>query len=111
MEYVQGGTLDEYCCEAALPPIERVVEITFKCTRALDFANRIGITHRDIKPAIILYAGDYPNSVKTKISDFGATLIETPDRTQISRIGSPCVHVTTATQRTFTRPPDRHLFT
>ena len=89
MEYVRGGTLDEYCAEDRLLPVERVVEIVFKCSRALDFANRIGITHRDIKPANILYAGENPSSGEIKISDFGAALIHSAKYTQISGIGSP----------------------
>ena len=89
MEYVPGGTLEDFTTPDKLLPIERVVEIIFKCTRALDFANRIGITHRDIKPANILFAGTNPNSAGIKISDFGAALIDNPERTQVSGIGSP----------------------
>ena len=89
MEYVRGGTLEEYTTPGKLLPIERVVEIIFKCTRALEFAHRLGITHRDIKPANILYAGDDPNSSEIKIYDFGAAIVDAPDRTQVSGIGSP----------------------
>lgn len=89
MEYVRGGTLEACCSPTTLLPIERVVEIIFKCTRALDFANRIGITHRDIKPANILYSGDDPATGDIKISDFGAAIVDAPERTQVSGIGSP----------------------
>ncbi len=89
MEYVHGSTLEDFTTPDKLLPIERVVEIIFKCTRALDFAFRIGITHRDIKPANILFAGSDPNSGDIKISDFGAAIIDSPDRTQVSGIGSP----------------------
>ena len=89
MEYVEGGTLEDYCAPDKLLPVERVVEIIFKCTRALDFANRIGVTHRDIKPANILFAGSNPNSGEIKISDFGAAIVDAPERTQVSGIGSP----------------------
>ena len=89
MEYVAGGTLEEYCAPDKLLPIDRVVEIIFKCTRALDFAYRIGITHRDIKPANILFAGHDPNSGDIKISDFGAAIVDSTERTQVSGIGSP----------------------
>ena len=89
MEYVPGGTLEDYTTPGKLLPIERVVEIIFKCTRALDFAFRLGITHRDIKPANILFAGNNPNSGDIKISDFGAAIIDAPDRTQVAGIGSP----------------------
>lgn len=85
MEYVEGGTLEQACTPGHLLPVEKVVEIAFKCSRALDFAFRLGITHRDIKPANILMTpeGDI------KISDFGAALVGHTDRTQVSGIGSP----------------------
>ncbi|AEV24535.1 serine/threonine protein kinase [Azospira oryzae PS] len=91
MEYVPGGTLEDFCDPAKLLPVERVVEIIFKCTRALDFAFRLGITHRDIKPANILLAESDARgfSGDIKISDFGAALTAGTDRTQVSGIGSP----------------------
>ncbi len=85
MEYVDGGTLEKFCAPDNLLAIERVVEMAFKCTRALEFAHRVGITHRDIKPANILYAG----GSDVKITDFGAALIATAETTQIAAIGSP----------------------
>lgn len=88
MEYVPGGTLEDCCKAKKLLSVERIVEIIFKCTRALDFAHRIGITHRDIKPANILYVGDVPGG-EIKISDFGAAIVDQPERTLVSGIGSP----------------------
>ena len=85
MEYVDGGTLERFCTPETRLPIEGIVEMVFKCTRALEFAHKMGITHRDIKPANILYSGE--NDVK--ITDFGAALIASGDSTQISAIGSP----------------------
>ncbi|WP_153145277.1 serine/threonine-protein kinase [Dechloromonas sp. H13] len=86
MEYVAGGTLDAHAQPGSLLPVDRVVELIFKCTRALDFAYRLGITHRDIKPANILLAG----VSDIKISDFGAAITNARgDRTLVSGIGSP----------------------
>jgi eukaryotic-like serine/threonine-protein kinase len=85
MEYVDGGTLEPYCRADALLPVDRIVEIAFKCSRALEFAHKAGITHRDIKPANILLTGE----TDVKITDFGAALIATGDTTQVSAIGSP----------------------
>ena len=85
MEYVDGGTLEKFCDPQQLLPVERAVEIVFKCTRALEFAHRMGITHRDLKPANILHSGE----TDVKISDFGAALVATGDRTQVAAIGSP----------------------
>jgi eukaryotic-like serine/threonine-protein kinase len=85
MEYVDGGTLERHGDAQDLLPIDRVVEIIFKCTRALEFAHKMGITHRDLKPANILYTGE----TDVKVSDFGAALIASGDITQVSAIGSP----------------------
>jgi serine/threonine protein kinase len=92
MEYVAGGTLDQFCALGNLLPLERVVEIIFKCTRALDYAYRLGITHRDIKPANILFAGTGENASggDIKISDFGAAIQSANQtQTQVSGVGSP----------------------
>ena len=86
MEYVAGGTLEQHAEPGSLLPVDRVVELIFKCTRALDFAYRLGITHRDIKPANILLAG----ASDINISDFGAAITNArSDRTVISGVGSP----------------------
>jgi serine/threonine protein kinase len=85
MEYVAGGTLEPYTQPAGLLPIDRVIEIIFKCCKALDYAHRHGIIHRDIKPANILLSGESD----IKISDFGAALTLAAETTQVSGIGSP----------------------
>ena len=88
MEYVPGGTLEQFCAAERLLPLERLAEIVFKCARALDYAYRMGITHRDIKPANILLVS--PDGGDVKISDFGSAL-RTADQTQtqVSGVGSP----------------------
>lgn len=86
MEYVSGGTLERYTEPGNLLPMARVVEYMFKCCRALNYAQFNGVIHRDIKPANILLTetGD------VKISDMGAAIVlNNPDQTQISDIGSP----------------------
>ena len=95
MEYVPGGTLEPYCKPSTMLPVDRLVEIIFKCTRALDYAQRLGITHRDIKPANILLASTGDDNAKTggdiKISDFGAAMMAGSEqtRTQVAGVGSP----------------------
>ncbi len=94
MEYAPGGTLEPFCRPDNLLPLDRLVEIVFKCTRALDYAFRAGITHRDIKPANILLAHPLAEggaSADIKISDFGAALDSRSEqtRTQVSGVGSP----------------------
>jgi len=85
MEYVDGGTLEQFCRAENLLPIDRVMEMAFKCSRALEFAQRMGVTHRDIKPANILHTGE----TNVKITDFGAALLAAGETTQVSAIGSP----------------------
>ena len=89
MEYVPGGTLERFAQPDTLLPFEHVVEIIFKCTRALNYAFQLGITHRDIKPANILMASEAPDCRDIKISDFGAAITGESDRTVVSGIGSP----------------------
>ena len=85
MEYVPGGTLERFCRTDALLEVDSIVEIAFKCTRALEYAHRRGVTHRDIKPANILHAG----GTEVKISDFGTALVTSGDATQVTAVGSP----------------------
>ena len=85
MEYVDGTTLEQYARHDTLLPVQRIVEITYKCARALEYASNQGVIHRDIKPANILIAG----GSDIKISDFGAALTQSADTTQVSGIGSP----------------------
>lgn len=85
MEYVPGGTLEQYCRVDRLLPVPRVVELIFKCCKALDFAHRFGVIHRDIKPANILTG----ESDDIKISDFGAALSISAETTQVTGVGSP----------------------
>jgi serine/threonine protein kinase len=85
MEYVDGTTLEKFTRVENLLPIQLIVEIIFKCARALDYAARQGVIHRDIKPANILLAGE----ADIKISDFGAALTSTVETTQVTGVGSP----------------------
>jgi eukaryotic-like serine/threonine-protein kinase len=86
MEYVPGGTMERFCSAKELLTVAEVVEIIFKCTRALAYAHMQGVTHRDIKPGNILYAST-PTDVR--ISDFGLALNVGAETTQITGVGSP----------------------
>jgi serine/threonine protein kinase len=85
MEFIDGGTLEQFSAPQSLLPVERVVEMVFKCSRALDYAHEQGVTHRDIKPENILFAG----GTDVKITDFGAALTGSGEMTHVSDIGSP----------------------
>ena len=85
MEYVDGTTLEQYARHDQLLPVKKILEIAYKCARALDYASKQGVIHRDIKPANILLAGE----ADIKISDFGAALTLASQTTQVSGVGSP----------------------
>jgi serine/threonine protein kinase len=86
MEYVPGTTLEAYVDPATLLPMGKVVEIIFKCVRALEYACRHGVIHRDIKPGNILLS----ETGETKVGDFGASFQQKLlDTTQITMVGSP----------------------
>ena len=65
MEHIDGTTLEQYTQHENLLPVQSIVEIVYKCARALDYAARQGVIHRDIKPANILMTGE----ADIKISD------------------------------------------
>lgn len=84
MEYIKGGeTLKKYCTPENSLPIEKVVEVIFKCAKALDYAHRQGVVHRDIKPTNILVTED----VDIKIGDFSIAHINKPDSTETQPVG------------------------
>jgi serine/threonine protein kinase len=86
MEYVPGTTLEAHADVATLLPVSKVVEIVFKCIRALEYAWRHGVIHRDIKPGNVLLSA----AGETKVSDFGASFQQKiQDTTQITGVGSP----------------------
>jgi serine/threonine protein kinase len=87
MEYVPGETLEAHADVSTLLPVNKVVEIIFKCIRALEYAFQHGVIHRDIKPGNILLS----QYGETKVGDFGASFQQRlgHETTQITGVGSP----------------------
>jgi len=83
-EYVAGGTLKQHTTFDKLLSLDRVVDILFKVSNALDYAHKMGVLHRDIKPSNILLCADGT----VKISDFGSAFLTNSDLTQVDTVGT-----------------------
>lgn len=86
-EHVHGArTLAAYCKADNLLRIDDVVEIVYKCAKALNYAHSRGVIHRDIKPSNIMLTQDSD----VRIIDFGIALVADSDISRIEGIaGSP----------------------
>lgn len=86
-EHIQGArTLAAYCKPDNLLRVDDVVEIVYKCAKALHYAHGRGVIHRDIKPSNIMLTTD--NDVR--IIDFGIAIVSDSDISRIEGIaGSP----------------------
>jgi serine/threonine protein kinase len=87
LEFLDGGdTLKGYIDKDNLLSVERTVEILFQCAKALDYAHRRGVIHRDIKATNIMLTADG----RVKICDFGIAQYSAGDQTQVmGLLGSP----------------------
>jgi serine/threonine-protein kinase len=89
MEYVDGDTLAPACGRNATRlPLDRVVDIMFKCAKALEYSHSKGVLHRDIKPTNIMLTGDGV----PKVMDFSVAEVNDPDAeadTGLNAVGSP----------------------
>ena len=87
MEYVRGETtLKNHTDPATLLPIPKVLEIIYKCCKALDYAHSRKVIHRDVKSTNILLTED----MDVRIADFGiAQVIKAEDTHVMGIIGSP----------------------
>jgi eukaryotic-like serine/threonine-protein kinase len=86
-EHIHGArTLAAYCKPDNLLPVDDVVEIIFKCAKALHYAHSRGVIHRDIKPSNMMLT--QANDVR--IIDFGIALVAGSEISRIEGIaGSP----------------------
>ncbi|MEX2494806.1 MAG: serine/threonine-protein kinase [Woeseia sp.] len=86
-EHVQGArTLAAYCRPDNLLRVDDVVEIIYKCAKALHYSHSRGVIHRDIKPSNIMLTTD--NDVR--IIDFGIAICNDSEISRIEGIaGSP----------------------
>ncbi len=86
MEFVEGRTLRQMVPHGQRKPSEEILRIALQVARALDYAHRRGIIHRDVKPANILIRDDG----LVKLADFGVARLESSELTRTGQsVGSP----------------------
>lgn len=87
MEYVTGQDLRLFCKPSQLMPVPQVVSIVERIARALDYAHRQQVIHRDIKPGNVMYD---PLTDTLKVTDFGIARITDGNKTRTGLVlGSP----------------------
>lgn len=86
MEYIDARSLASMMNAKEEIPVAKVIDIVFKCCKALEYAHSKNVVHRDIKPANILITDDG----NVKIVDFGIAKVRNEIDTLSSGLfGSP----------------------
>ncbi len=71
-EYVeQSNTLDSFCRSNSLLPLHESINLIYQAAKALDYAHRQGIIHRDVKPSNILLN----KHKQIKLTDFSIAVV------------------------------------
>ena len=87
MEFLKGRDLVDYCKDAHLLPVPKVLSIVARVAEALAYAHKQNVVHRDIKPANIMYEMD---SDTVKVTDFGIARITDSSKTKTGLVlGTP----------------------
>lgn len=85
MEFVEGQTLRELVRVRGAIDLQRALGIILQLVEGLDYAHRLGVTHRDIKASnvLIAFAG------QAKLVDFGLAGVDTTANKTLRRAGQP----------------------
>lgn len=83
MEYVDGPSCADLLREHKQLAVEETVRIVRDCCHGLDYAHRMGVVHRDVKPGNLLVANE---TGMTKLADFG--IAKAAAQTRITQVGS-----------------------
>ena len=87
MEFLKGTDLSKHTAPGNLLPLEEVLEIGIQCAEALDYAHRMGVVHRDVKPSNMMYDRD---TKTVKLTDFGIARITDSSKTRTGTVlGTP----------------------
>ncbi len=82
MELLRGHPLDQKSLSSKFQ-LQDIIKVGVHVNRALHYAHKMGIVHRDIKPPNIICTEEGT----TKVTDFGIAHIDDPDGQQMTRAG------------------------
>ncbi len=103
MEFIEGETLSEWTGRRGKTlPTDQVVDVMFKCAKALDYSHKKNVLHRDIKPSNIMLDADGV----AKIMDF--SIAEVMNESSVrpeSVVGSPAYMAPEQVERKNIGPP------
>lgn len=87
MELLTGKDLSRYTAASRLLPLAVVLSIAARVADALDYAHRLNIVHRDIKPGNIMFD---QKTDTVKVTDFGIARITDSNKTKTGMVlGTP----------------------
>jgi len=92
-EHCSGGSLLEWFDSqggAARVPLDTRIELIARIAEALAEVHRVGVLHKDLKPANVFVVPDDSGIPSIRLADFGASRLIDPDRLarlQITRLG------------------------
>jgi serine/threonine-protein kinase len=75
MEFVEGQSLQGWLDRVGRLTVGDAVHVALACARALDYAHRLGVIHRDVKPANVLIT----TAGVVKVADLGMVKIQDED--------------------------------
>lgn len=85
MELLDGKDLGEILAEKKKLPLEKALIIGLQLGKALDYAHKCGVVHRDIKPDNIIVS---PDGTSIKVADFGIARMDDNEEAQKTQVGS-----------------------
>jgi serine/threonine protein kinase/HAMP domain-containing protein len=85
MELLDGSDLGKVLLRKKKIPLKETLVIALQLAKALDYAHKSGIVHRDIKPDNIIVL---PDGETIKVADFGIARIGDNEETKKTQVGS-----------------------
>ena len=82
MEYLHGGTVANRFSQSGFDAASAIA-VALSCAAGLEAAHRLGVLHRDVKPANLMFAANGT----VKLTDFGIAKIVGGDETLVTRAG------------------------